>query len=229
MPGLDIRIVCATRLSADAFYRESALGKSLTTNFSLPFIKVALFAENTAGLPLVYNRAIRDAASDPAVLVFIHDDVHLVDYYWPDRLYGALTEFDIVGVCGNQVRHPRQPSWCFKDEWFAWDSFENMSGFMAYGDALPNRVTRFGRVGAQCKLLDGVFLAVESPRLIERGLSFDEAFDFHFYDMDFCRQAEQKGVRMGTAAICMVHESIGKMRTPAWNAAFQQYLAKWKE
>ena len=229
MPRLDLRIVCATRLSGEAFHRESALGRSLAAGgyLDLPFIKLALIADNTTGLPVVYNRVIEAAVADPAVLVFVHDDVHLVDYYWPDRLYGALTEFQLVGVCGNRVRHPRQPSWCFKDEWFTWDSFDNLSGFMGYGETLPYRVTRFGRVGGECKLLDGVFLAAESPLLIAHGLRFDEAFDFHFYDMDLCRQAEAKGLRMGTTAICVIHESIGKLRSSAWSEAFQRYLAKW--
>jgi GT2 family glycosyltransferase len=228
--NLNIRIVCATRSTDRGFYEETALGKSLAAAYlGLPFIEVALFPSNTTGLPVLYNRVIREAAANPAVLVFAHDDLHLIDYYWPDRLYGALLEFQIVGLVGNRFRKPRQPSWCFKDEWFAWDDFENMSGFMGHGETLPNRVTRFGRVGAECKLLDGVFLAAESPTLVEHGLDFDEAFDFHFYDLDLCRQAERKGVRMGTAAICALHESIGKMRTAAWRAAFETYLAKWGE
>jgi GT2 family glycosyltransferase len=226
----NIRIVCATRSSEDAFYQETALGKSLAAAYlTLPFIELVVFPSNTVGLPVLYNRVIREAAANPAVLVFVHDDLHLIDYYWPDRLYGTLLEFQLVGLVGNRFRQPRQPSWCFKDEWFAWDDFENMSGFMGHGETLPNRVTRFGRVGAECKLLDGVFLAAESRTLLERDLAFDEAFDFHFYDLDFCRQAETKGIRMGTAPICALHESIGKMRTDAWNAAFQKYLAKWGE
>ncbi|MBI3513558.1 MAG: hypothetical protein HY060_05760 [Proteobacteria bacterium] len=230
MPRPNIRIVCATRQSAEAFHRETALGKSLATAYQgLPFLELVVFADNAAGLPALYNRAIRDAAAKPAVLVFVHDDVHLIDYYWPDRLYAALIDFPIVGLVGNRVRRPRQPSWCFQDEWFTWDSFENMSGFMGHGDVLPNRLTRYGLVGAECKLLDGVFLAADSRTLIEHDLYFDEAFDFHFYDLDFCRQAERKGVRMATAPICALHESIGYARTAAWTAAYAKYLAKWGE
>jgi hypothetical protein len=221
-------LVCATRVGEDAFYRETALGRSLAANYrDLPFLETVLFADNRQGLPALYNQAIRDAASRPAVLVFVHDDIDLVDFYWPDRLYGALLDFQVVGVVGNRRRLPRQPSWCFKDEWLAWDDFDHLSGFIGHGDAAAWHVMRFGIVGAACKLLDGVFLAADSALLLQHQLQFDERFDFHFYDLDFCRQAEAKGVRMGTAPICLVHHSTGQTRSAAWRAAYQAYVEKW--
>jgi len=230
MPELNIRIICATRRSAADFHRETALGRSLAAAFdALPFLDLVVIPDNRQGLPAVYNAAIRAAAAKPAVLLFVHDDVHLVDYYWPDRLYTGLTQFDIVGLIGNRRRLPRQPSWCFKDEWFAWDGFEQLSGFIGHGSELPCRITRFGLVGAECKLLDGLFLAARSDLLLGRQLLFDEAFDFHLYDVDFCRQAEAKGLRMGTVPICVLHESAGQLRTDAWTDAYRRYLAKWGE
>jgi hypothetical protein len=83
-----------------------------------------------------------------------------------------------------------------------------------------------GILGA-CKQLDGVFLAVKSEVLIANNLFFDETFDFNCWDLDFCRQAEAKGVTMGTASISVLHESSGKFRNPAWDAAFKKYLEKW--
>jgi GT2 family glycosyltransferase len=223
----NIRIVCATRATEQAFYREVALGRSLAHYRELPFIEVVLFPENGKGLPTLYNSVIRAAASDPAILVFVHDDVHLIDYYWPDRLYAALREFQLVGLAGSTRRLPRQPTWFAKDEWFTVDDFDNLSGFMAHGTSVPATITRSGRVNAACKLLDGVFLAADSTVLLQHRLLFDEIFDFHFYDLDLCRQAEVSGVRMGTAPICILHESIGKFRTEAWRAAYQKYLDKW--
>jgi hypothetical protein len=41
-------------------------------------------------------------------------------------------------------------------------------------------------------------LAARSNTLAEKGLRFDPLFDFHFYDLDFCRQAELRKLRMGT-------------------------------
>jgi hypothetical protein len=191
-------------------------------------MELALFPDGNPGLPVVYNAAIRAAARDPAILLFVHDDVHLLDFYWPDRLRLALDQFQIVGLIGNRRRWPRQPAWLFKDEWFTKDTFENLSGLISHGTAFPCPIRRMGLLGA-CKLLDGVFLAVESAVLIANDLFFDETFDFNCWDLDFCRQAEAKGVTMGTAPISVLHESSGKFRSPAWVAAFKKYLEKWGE
>jgi GT2 family glycosyltransferase len=53
-------------------------------------------------------------------------------------------------------------------------------------------------LGEEVKLLDGVMMAIRSQNLIARDLRFDARFHFHFYDLDFCCQAEIKGIRMGT-------------------------------
>jgi len=224
---LNTRIVCGTRLSEQAFHDQSALGRCLKVAYGdLPSIELVLFPGGNPGLPAVYNRAIRDAARSPAILLFIHDDVHLLDLFWLDRLHLALEQFQIVGIVGSRQCRPRQPSWAYKDEWFTPEDRENLSGLIAHGAAFPARVDRLGMLGP-CKLLDGVFLAMRSATLIDNDLYFDEAFDFNFWDLDFCRRADAKGITMGTAPISILHESIGRLRTEAWSDAFQQYLAKW--
>ena len=70
-------------------------------------------------------------------------------------------------------------------------------------------------------------MAARRRTLIENGLCFDERFDFHFYDLDFCRQAEAKGVTMGTAAIDVIHQSYGNYSTDSWRAGYAKYLEKW--
>jgi GT2 family glycosyltransferase len=90
-------------------------------------------------------------------------------------------------------------------------------------------VSYFGPSGVECKLLDGLMLVADSTRLVEAGVRFDEQFDFHFYDMDFCRQAELKGLRMGTWPISVVHESAGAFNTPPWRAGYERYLRKYGE
>jgi len=79
------RIICATRASADDFRTKSALGRSLEL-YPFPFIHVSLCPANTLGLPLIYNAAVRRLADASTVFVFVHDDVHLLDFFWPDRL-----------------------------------------------------------------------------------------------------------------------------------------------
>ncbi|MGN6232116.1 MAG: glycosyltransferase family 2 protein [Trinickia sp.] len=222
-----IRLVCATRCSQANFMRETALGRSLAVQRQAHTPELLLFENNSTGLATLYNAAIEQAASSPAILVFVHDDVSLQDIFWTERVREALAQFDVVGLAGNRRRLPWQPAWAFATPDFTWDSREYLSGSVAHGKAFPCDVSYFGPSGVECKLLDGLMLIADSRRLIESGVRFDEQFEFHLYDMDFCRQAELKGLRMGTWPISVVHESGGAFNTPCWRAAYDCYLRKY--
>jgi GT2 family glycosyltransferase len=222
-----LRIVCATRETPERFFAETALGRSLAV-YNFPRTEIRLHANNARGLPSIYNEAIAEAAADPAVLVFVHDDIHLCDFYWGSHVFNALQSFEVVGLAGNRRRVPRQPAWAFVDDRFTWDAKENLSGIVGHGKGFPpQNLSVFGPPGQAVKLLDGLLLAVRSQTLISRNIRFDERFAFHFYDLDFCRQCEQQGVRMGTWSISVVHESAGNFSSPAWKAGYERYLAKW--
>ena len=229
MPNLNIRFVVATRESRENFFTRTATGKSLNL-YRLPFVELDVHSSNAEGLPRVYNRSIEKSKNSPAILVFVHDDIHLTDFYWADKLLHALKHFDIVGVAGNKRRLPHQPSWAFIDDKFTWDSKENLSGVVGHGTGFPPQsLSIFGAPCQEVKLLDGVFIACRSDLLIEKELRFDERFDFHFYDLDFCRQAELMGLRMGTWSIPLVHESGGNFNSPRWIDAKSRYFEKWDD
>lgn len=229
-----IRFVCATRETREGFFANAPLGRSLLLYRTFPrrqAIELRLFAENSLGLPTVYNTAIEEARSAPAVLVFIHDDVYLSDYYWSYHLFNALERFGIVGLAGNRRRVPRQASWMFLDDRFIADSYENLSGVLGHGDGFPNlrQLSVYGDPGQEVKLLDGVLLAARSGTLLAKELRFDPRFTFHFYDLDFCRQAELREISMGTWAISAIHASAGRLGDADWREAYRQYLEKYGE
>jgi tetratricopeptide (TPR) repeat protein len=229
-----IRFVSATRLSQKEFFASAPLGRSLPVYRTFPkrqVIELRLFANNKEGLSSIYNSAIAEAQADPAILIFIHDDVYLSDYYWAEHLHDALAHFDVVGLAGNRRRVPRQASWMYLDDQFTRDNYDNLSGVLGHGDPFPNlrQLSVYGEPGQEVKLLDGVMMAVRSQTLIERDLRFDPQFKFHFYDLDFCRQAEIRGIRMGTWAISVVHASAGTLGVESWRAAYREYLAKYGE
>jgi tetratricopeptide (TPR) repeat protein len=229
-----IRFVCASRLSREAFFARSPLGRSLPVYRTFPkrqTIELRLFANNSEGLAGLYNSAIEEARASPAILVFIHDDVYLSDYYWAEHLHDALESFDLVGLAGNRRRVPRQASWMYLDDQFTCDNYDNLSGVLGHGEPFPNlrQLSVYGEPGHAVKLLDGVMMAIRSQTLIERDLRFDPRFRFHFYDLDFCRQAELRQVRMGTWAISVVHASAGKLGGEDWRAAYRDYLSKYGE
>ncbi len=222
-----IRFIVATREKRENFFTRTAMGRSLSL-YNFPFVELHLRDQNRIGLPAIYNQAIEESKSSPAILVFAHDDVHLCDFFWPNQIISALDKFQLVGLAGNKSRVPNQPSWAFIDTKFTWDSKENLSGVVAHGRGFPPvNLSIYGDPCQEVKLLDGLMLVARSETLINSGLRFDEKFGFHFYDMDLCREAEVKGIKMGTWSISAIHESGGGFGSESWNASYEKYLGKW--
>jgi len=72
-----------------------------------------------------------------------------------------------------------------------------------------------------------VVLAARVSTLLDAGVRFDERFDFHFYDMDFSRQAVAAGLKVGTWPVAVTHASGGAFGTEAWREGMDLYLDKW--
>ena len=106
-----ICVVTATReKTIEDFKTNTLLGKSL--NIKTYFdIELICFTDNSNGLSKCYNEAIRQSENTEKILVFVHDDVALLDYYWPLRVIEALKTYDIVGVAGNTRHKINYPSW----------------------------------------------------------------------------------------------------------------------
>jgi len=221
-----IDIISATRLSEGEFWNQSALGISLRRIGYDNRLFSRIYFSNTRGLPEIYNAGI-NATDASEILVFVHDDVWIDDYFIADRILDGMRTYDVIGVAGNRRKVPLQPSWAFIDTEFTWDDRANLSGSVAHGKNPFGPVSWFGAVPANCELLDGVFLAAKKSALLLNGVFFDSRFDFHFYDMDFCRNARQCGLRIGTWPICLTHQSGGAFGTKEWQEKYRIYTEKW--
>jgi tetratricopeptide (TPR) repeat protein len=228
-----IRLVCATRLAQEQFFATAALARSLPYYRRFPKgqpIDLRLFANHVGALGAAYNAAIEEARSECVILVFIREDVYLSDYYWARRLLEGLKDFELIGLAGNRRRAPGQASWLYLDDRLTEDAPENLSGAVGYGTGYPGvaRFEAFGAPGREVRLLDGTLLAVRSSTLFEKNLRFDPRFPTHFHDVDFCRQAEALGVRMGTWPIATIRVEAPPCNEE-WRAAYQEYLTKYGE
>jgi glycosyltransferase involved in cell wall biosynthesis len=219
-----IEIVSATRFNAADFAAKSALGLSLARLDDKRLVP-RIACDNRRGLPEVYNDAIA-AAGDTDMVVFMHDDVWIDDTDFADRIIDGLDRFDVIGVAGNRRCMPGQTSWLLING--SWDAAENLSGSVGHGEQAHGEVTQFGPVPAPCQLLDGLFLAGCKSTLNEAQVRFDPQFNFHFYDMDFCRSATKRALSLGTWPIALTHQSPGAFIGPDWDMARQRYLAKWE-
>ncbi len=223
------KFVVATRETQENFFKNTATGKSLAL-YNFLNINVQLFPENKQGLPKVYNTVIEECKNDPCILIFAHDDLHIIDYYWLDKISTALNAFEVIGLAGNISRQPFQPSWLFTDDKFNMDKPENLSGVVGHGKEFPpDGISIYGTPYQEVKLLDGLLIACKSDTLISNNIQFDEIFDFHFYDLDLCRQLEKSNIKMGTFDMSIIHESPGGFNNPHWKNAMKTYFNKWTD
>jgi GT2 family glycosyltransferase len=223
-----IEVISATRYSAEEFWSKSALGLSLRRLSVESRITARIAMDNKRGLPDVYNENLAAAAND-SVVVLLHDDVWIDDLFFYQRVIEGLRTFDVIGVAGNRRRVPQQPAWAFVNSQMTWDDRVNLSGAVAHGQYPFGTISYFGETPAECELLDGVFLAARKSVLTDKEVFFDPRFDFHFYDMDFCRSARQRGLRLGTWPICLTHQSGGAFGGEQWQKRYRAYLDKWEK
>jgi hypothetical protein len=225
-----VHVVSATRMSEAEFWKKAALGRSLKQWLGAD-VTASIAFQNKEGLPLVYNRALEQEFAEPVAIVFVHDDIWLDDGQWLAKLRLALRRFDIVGVAGTRRRHARQPAWLFserkKSGEFVWDR-DWLSGGIGHGPLPFGKRSSYGPAPAVCVLLDGAFVAVHSLWAQKTQLRFDSRFDFHFYDLDLCRSAARRGLRMGTWPIDLTHQSGGAFGSQDWDRGYSRYKAKWK-
>lgn len=219
-------IVSATRLSEQEFWQSSPLGQSLSRLSFDTRIRSLLAYSNRAGLPLVYNHCLSLMQDDETAL-FIHDDVWIEDFSICDHLQAGLEVFDVVGIAGNKRRMSRQASWCFMDNSWTLDEEIYLSGRVGFGDYPFSLIQHYGAVPCECELIDGVLMGVRRSTLDRAGIRFDTRFNFHFYDLDFCRQLRKAGLRIGTWPICITHQSGGAYGSGLWDAGYKSYLEKW--
>jgi len=227
---MKFKLIIATRVSLEDFENKTPIGQSL--RYFSPKVEICVFPNNSIGLPNLYNNAIKKTENE-TILIFMHDDVFITDYFWLERIEEGLSKFDIVGVVGNKKRVNNQPSWAFiekKGTKFTWDKKENLSGVIGHGDGfIPLNISYFGKSRQKVLLLDGVFMATKIETLKQNNLLFDNQFDFHFYDMDLCRQAEVKGISCGTWDLFIIHKSIGSFKSEKWEINYEKYLKKWND
>lgn len=223
-----INMVSATRLTKEDFWGKSALGLSLLRLQFDERLKPFITYENKQGLSSVYNAGLMKAQSND-LMVFIHDDVWLDDHYFADRIIDGLETYDVLGVAGNKRRQPNQSTWITVDESFTFDADEYLAGSIGIGKNPCGVIKRFGSSPETCELMDGVLLATKRDLLIKNSCYFDPRFDFHFYDLDFCRTARSKNLNLGTWPISLTHQGEGVFGTPSWIEMYQRYIEKWGE
>jgi hypothetical protein len=224
-----IKIISASQYSKDHL-PQPLLQQSCGVFYDrIPAFTSNIIYSNTESLAKVYNHYLTEEYKN-SILIFCHDDLIIEDLFLQKKLNAAMELFDIVGLAGIQapiqIKHP-----CL---WHLMGSREQYSGAVAHFETNSdvNRfMTSFGPTPKRCVLLDGVFLAINTNRILEKGLRFDEnnPAKFHFYDLHFCLDANKLGLKLGTYPIWATHKSHGlKNMSQDWIAGEQYFLKKFQ-
>ena len=184
-------------------------------------------------LAVIYNDAINNNnIKNHDYLIFCHDDLSLEDAQLLNKLDAAIgedSEFAICGLAGNAKCNIQD-----KNLWHLMGDRKSMSGAVAHytgKDDTECFMTPFGATPKRVLLLDGVFIAINLKKIKEAGLRFDEdnPSEFHFYDLDFCLQANKLGLKMTTVPIWAVHTSHGlsDINNKKWVEGNKYFKNKW--
>jgi GT2 family glycosyltransferase len=229
-----VRIVTVTARNQVEFWGMTLLGQSLRLFPKKPGLEVSVLLENSGrrrrGLAALYNTFFQSGFAGE-ILLFVHDDVYVHDWHLSQRLNDAAAEYDVVGLAGNTQPDYDEPSWALA--WNrarhprGWQPLEYFSGVVAHIVGGRTVLSEYGPAPRDCGLLDGLLLAVDADRALETGVRFDPQFEFHFYDLDFCRTCHANGMRIGTWPIAVTHGSPGDFASPEWKASRDRYLRKW--
>ena len=223
-PSVSI-IICSRNPAEASSVRRNLLGTAKYPN-SLEII-VMDNREKNDGLCAVYNQGV--AKANGRVLVFMHEDVWMMEKDWDTVLlkkFRELPEMQILGVAGSAL--------LVNEPWPLWSK----AGIPYTFGKVVHLIEKTGdyflslyneREGDQeAVVVDGLWFAARKT-LFEK-CSFDsETFKkFHFYDLDICMQALEFGKVFVTTDIRVLHKSKGSFKDEwkEWSAIF---VEKWKD
>jgi GT2 family glycosyltransferase len=232
-----IKIVIPTPLSEELLESTFPHSVAKKTVDALPKrypneLEIHYIYENTQGLSELYNTFLSQSASiSNDVVIFMHDDVEIHDAFFVEKLKAAHKTYDVVGLAGStsQVYSKTKPTaWhhCVK-------SPEDGRGFVSHyiptgehnkGASYYNS-SFFGPTPSPVVLIDGLFISVNVEACRAKNVEFDKQFEFHHYDMQFCVNAVEKGLKIGVWPIFVVHHGLGEFANdPRWQKSHHDFL-----
>jgi hypothetical protein len=185
---------------------------------------------NKKGLAEVYNNCLDLAIQEKFdYIMFIHDDVHLEHDPRPN-LERAFKDFDIVGVAGCSRAEIKSPAlWHLMGGGFGGGNLHGAVGHYTYsraGACHPiKHISNFGVYPHRVVMIDGVFMAFNRKAIETVRFDEDCPSGFHFYDLNLCARALEKGLKIGVGDVMITHESPGLREfTEDWKKGEKYYL-----
>lgn len=219
-------IVVCTQAKTDSEFARLPIYQSLRKQYesNSPNVDFHLFKDNKRGLSECYNEVLKDPNNFNKTVLFVHDDVVLEDLFLYEKLINS--PYSITGLAGAKSFNKQS----HKLAWHLSAPREDHVGEVAHSNSEHTWTTVFGSTNSRALIIDGLFVACKVKDLIEKDLTFDENFNFHFYDIAFCLRANNKKVTCGVLPIRVIHYGLGdSMLTDQWeeaNSKFKEVYCK---
>jgi len=209
----NVLIVTATKSKNIEEFQTRPLFKSLNRlydhyknvpNCSFDYV---IIPNNSDGLSKVYNQFITEE-NNSKILLFVHDDLEIEEIALIEKLNEAIEKFDIVGLAGTNDFKIGDVTWHLNNTG-QWRDKDKLSGTVGHKIDGKFFNSVFGEVPKRCIVIDGLFIAINVEKVLEKDWKFDESFNFNFYDLSSCLSANTKGLKLGTWNIPVIHYSGG--------------------
>jgi len=187
-----------------------------------------IFKKYNAGI----EAAMKTELKDDDIIVFIHEDLGIVDNLFKEKvelIFSEKPEVAIIGIAGAIEITDRGGWWMTTPD--------KMRGHLLQGKEGSGHGEGFhlqkGAIGYFDDLVcvDGCIM-ITKGKFIKEGLAFDDkTFDSSdFYDLDFCFRAQEMGYKIVVADILVYHQSSGMgVFNDAWKESKDRFIKKWSD
>lgn len=173
------------------------------------------------------EKAIKDNLQDDEPLIFVHEDIKILDQYFEEKvnLVFQNKNIGILGVIGclqfniNGMWWANEPNWLFghcMQEYEKGKTKHLIKGDIGYCEDIV--------------AIDGLIIIVKG-KILKDGLRFDENFNFNFYDINLCFDLLYKtNYKIAIADMLVLHKSEGLgSLTKEWHKEKNETIKKYKK
>ena len=223
-PSISV-IICSRNPSEALSVKRNLLGTAKYPK-SLEIIVIDN-REKNEGLCAVYNQGV--AKANGRVLVFMHEDVWMMEKEWDAVLlkkFRELPEMQILGVAGSAllVDYP-YALWAAAGIPY---TFGKVVHLVEKSNEFFLSIFNDRDGDQESVVVDGLWFAARKT-LFEKCQFDSETFTrFHFYDLDICMQALEFGKVFVTTDIRVLHKSEGTFKDE-WKEWSNIFIEKWKD
>lgn len=172
--------------------------------------------ENCNSMFSKYNKGIEIAKpQDEDILVFVHEDVKILDENFFKKLelvFNKKSEVGLIGIVGTKELVPTG--------WWSNDHKHHVGHwYQEYENGTQRHMIRKIGFDSDMVAVDGCVFAVRGK--VAKGVKFQEELypnSFHFYDYSYCISVLEVGWKVAVADISILHKSEGAL-PPEWHKA----------